>query len=278
MPEVAIKIGPKTYNIACGEGEQDKIAALGAIVAEKYAQLGAARAPLEAQNMLFASLFMADELNEGRKQCSHAEQEREEALAQAAAAEETVEAARHETKTRLEDEHAAAIQALEQDHEQERNAASAALREAKAEIAQLQEAAKEAGKGIEAQRASLETEAQAKIAETRAELERERTTCDALKTDLRAENETLRRAEERARTEAERLAGELADLREAQAVSDDLFSTAAAADHSAHEAATAAIAETLEKLAARAEEAAKALEGTLEPSVEGALAASGKSA
>ena len=66
MPEVSLKIGSKTYNVRCGEGEQDKIAALGDLIAEKYAQLGKARTPLESTNLLFSSLFMADELYEAR--------------------------------------------------------------------------------------------------------------------------------------------------------------------------------------------------------------------
>jgi len=37
------------------------------MIAEKYAQLGGSRAPLEAQNLLFAALFLADELAEARK-------------------------------------------------------------------------------------------------------------------------------------------------------------------------------------------------------------------
>ncbi|NQX94935.1 MAG: cell division protein ZapA [Erythrobacter sp.] len=72
MPEVAIKIGPRTYNIRCGEGEQERIAALGSMIAEKYAQLGNARAPTESQNLLFAALFMADELSEARNDADKA--------------------------------------------------------------------------------------------------------------------------------------------------------------------------------------------------------------
>ena len=68
MSTVTLTIGPKSYTIACADGEEAHIAALGAVVAEKYAQLGTARAPLEAQNMLFAALFMADELAEARRQ------------------------------------------------------------------------------------------------------------------------------------------------------------------------------------------------------------------
>lgn len=67
MSTVTLTIGPKSYTIACAEGEEAHISALGAIIAEKYAQLGAARAPLEAQNLLFAALFLADELAEVRK-------------------------------------------------------------------------------------------------------------------------------------------------------------------------------------------------------------------
>lgn len=68
MSTVTLTIGPKSYAVACADGEEAHITALGAIIAEKYAQLGGARAPLEAQNLLFAALFLADELAEARKQ------------------------------------------------------------------------------------------------------------------------------------------------------------------------------------------------------------------
>ena len=68
MSTVTLSIGPKSYSIACADGQESHITALGAMIAEKYAQLGSARAPLEAQNLLFAGLFMADELAEARKQ------------------------------------------------------------------------------------------------------------------------------------------------------------------------------------------------------------------
>jgi cell division protein ZapA len=67
MSTVTLTIGPKSYAIACADGEEAHIEALGAMIAEKYAQLGSARAPLEAQNLLFAALFLADELAEARK-------------------------------------------------------------------------------------------------------------------------------------------------------------------------------------------------------------------
>jgi cell division protein ZapA len=68
MSTVTLTIGPKSYPIACADGEEAQIEALGAVIAAKYAQIGAARAPLEAHNMLFAALFMADELAEARRQ------------------------------------------------------------------------------------------------------------------------------------------------------------------------------------------------------------------
>lgn len=67
MSTVTLNIGPKTYTVACADGEEAHIEGLGAMIAEKYALLGASRAPLEAQNLLFAALFLADELAEARK-------------------------------------------------------------------------------------------------------------------------------------------------------------------------------------------------------------------
>lgn len=88
MPEVRLKIGPKTYAVACGEGEEDKIARLGAMIAQSYDRLGSARAPLETHNLVFAALFMADELSELQSRLDTAEaeaREHEEALAGAKA-------------------------------------------------------------------------------------------------------------------------------------------------------------------------------------------------
>lgn len=67
MSTVTLSIGPKSYTVACADGQEAHIRALGAMIAEKYAQLGQARAPLEAQNLVFAALFLADELAEARK-------------------------------------------------------------------------------------------------------------------------------------------------------------------------------------------------------------------
>jgi cell division protein ZapA len=68
LSTVTLGIGPKSYTIACADGQEAHIRALGAMIAEKYAQLGQTRAPLEAQNLLFAALFLADELDQAKKQ------------------------------------------------------------------------------------------------------------------------------------------------------------------------------------------------------------------
>ncbi len=90
MSTVTLTIGPKSYAVACADGQEAHITALGAIIAEKYAELGVSRAPLEAQNLLFAALFLADELAEARKRevpepAPAADQEAIEALREAIA-------------------------------------------------------------------------------------------------------------------------------------------------------------------------------------------------
>lgn len=99
MSTVTLSIGPKSYTIACADGQEAHIKALGAMIAEKYAQLGQARAPLEAQNLVFAALFLADELAEAKKRLAAAPE------AAPAAAPDTSEIdALRETIARLEDD------------------------------------------------------------------------------------------------------------------------------------------------------------------------------
>jgi len=106
MSTVTLSIGPKSYTVACADGQEAHIRALGAMIADKYAQLGSARAPLEAQNLLFAALFMADELDQARKQLGEAP------AAPAAAEPSEIDALREEV-ARLEAELAEARKAAE---------------------------------------------------------------------------------------------------------------------------------------------------------------------
>lgn len=184
MSQVKIKVGPRQYTINCGPGDEDKVAALGAIIDEKYGQLGSTRAVQETDNLVFAALFLADELDEARKGSSEAVKQAETLKAEADDALERAEKIKQSASASVE-------------HEKE----------------------KSGGK----------------------------------KAELRAEIETLRKAEERAREENAKLKAELADLREASRHQHDLFGAEASDD---------ALISKLEKLADRAEQTAKALEQT----------------
>ncbi|MGX7925934.1 cell division protein ZapA [Tsuneonella sp. HG094] len=66
MSEVALSIGGRTYRVACAPGEEARVTRLGETVAEKLAALGNPAGP-DAQNLLFAALLLADEVQEGRE-------------------------------------------------------------------------------------------------------------------------------------------------------------------------------------------------------------------
>lgn len=124
MPEVTLRIGPKSYVVACGHGEEDNVRRLGAMIAERYDRLGTARAPLEAHNVVFAALFMADEMAELEARLAS-----EEAAAKAAAAaNERADARKAELQRELDTLRKAEARAREE---------SKALRE---ELAELREA------------------------------------------------------------------------------------------------------------------------------------------
>lgn len=121
MSTVTLSIGPKSYTIACGDGEEAHVRALGAMIAEKYAKLGTARAPLEAQNLVFAALFMADELDQARKRLAEID---------AAPPAPVAEAVDPEAITALQN----AIAALEADLAAARDAAAAAAETAASDL------------------------------------------------------------------------------------------------------------------------------------------------
>lgn len=188
MSQVSIKVGPKSYSIACGPGEEEKVAKLGAVIDENYAKLGNSRAALEAQNLVFAALFMADELDEVRT----------------------------------------------------------ALTSAQLEVAEARQAA---------QRAQDDAANARREAEARIEEDKEKS--GGKKAELRAEIETLRKAEERARKENAVLKADIAELQERARHQHDLFGGPAE-----DAALSEAMAEKLEALAAKAEATARELEGT----------------
>ena len=75
MPQVSINIANRTYELACGEGEEDRVHELAAYVDEK---VGALRQRLpqgipEIKLMVFASILLAEESREARGIAKQAE-------------------------------------------------------------------------------------------------------------------------------------------------------------------------------------------------------------
>ena len=186
MTQVRIKVGPRTYSINCGPGDEEKVEKFGRLIDENYAKLGTARAPQEADNLVFAALFMADELDEMRSAASAASLEITELKQKLQAAEDDA-------------ANAAKRAASMSEHETERNGSA--------------------------------------------------------KAELRAEIETLRKAEERARKDNAGLKAQLSVWEERARHQHDLFGGPAE-----DAALSQAIAEKLEALAIRAEATATALE------------------
>lgn len=189
MSQVRIKIGPRTYSIACGPGDEEKVEKFGALIDQNYAKLGSARAPQEADNLVFAALFMADELDEAKTQ----------------------------------------------------------LGDVRAELAEVK---------LELQRARDDAANAARKAASENEQASERN--GSHRAELKAEIETLRKAEQRARKDVASLKAQLAVWEERARHQHDLFGGPAE-----DAALSAAMAEKLEALAIRAEATASELEAGL---------------
>jgi cell division protein ZapA len=68
MGQVAIEINGKVYRFVCGDGEEDRITALGAFVRDKVAELSRLHGRTGDEKMLvMAAVMIADELFEARK-------------------------------------------------------------------------------------------------------------------------------------------------------------------------------------------------------------------
>ncbi len=65
MSNVTLQIGGRAYTVACADGEEAHIHALGATIAEKVQAMGTA-GQSEPRQLLFAALLLADELHEAR--------------------------------------------------------------------------------------------------------------------------------------------------------------------------------------------------------------------
>ncbi len=68
MSEVVLAVGGRNYTLRCEDGQEAHIGRLAATVDAKLGD-GVSQLPaMEAKNLLFAALFLADELEEARKQ------------------------------------------------------------------------------------------------------------------------------------------------------------------------------------------------------------------
>lgn len=68
MSEVTLRVGGRPYTVSCADGEEDHVRHLAAIVDSKLAGLGGSLPPGDTKALLFASLFLADEVDEARRQ------------------------------------------------------------------------------------------------------------------------------------------------------------------------------------------------------------------
>lgn len=67
MAEVILEIGGRRYSVACRDGEEEQLGALGLLVDEKAAQASASVGGVnEVRQLLFAALLLADELQDAR--------------------------------------------------------------------------------------------------------------------------------------------------------------------------------------------------------------------
>lgn len=65
MSDVTLRIGGRSYAVACAAGEEKHVQALGDLIADKVDQMGGTHS--EPRQLLFAALLLADELHELRE-------------------------------------------------------------------------------------------------------------------------------------------------------------------------------------------------------------------
>ncbi len=64
MSNVTLQIGSRSYLVACAEGEEGHVNALGRLIDDKVQTIGTGHN--EVRQLLFAALLLADELQESR--------------------------------------------------------------------------------------------------------------------------------------------------------------------------------------------------------------------
>lgn len=71
MSNINLHIGGRDYAVACAEGEEAHVRALGLMIQEKIATMGGSQHS-ETRSLLFAALLLADEVHELRGQSGNA--------------------------------------------------------------------------------------------------------------------------------------------------------------------------------------------------------------
>ena len=66
MSNVSLLIGGRAYTVATSPGDEERIKSLGALIDDRVRALGAIAGQSEARQLLFAALFLADELEQQR--------------------------------------------------------------------------------------------------------------------------------------------------------------------------------------------------------------------
>jgi cell division protein ZapA len=66
MSNVALSIGGRGFTVACAAGEEEHIADLGRMIDAKLSTMGDLSGQSESRMLLFAALFMADELHDAQ--------------------------------------------------------------------------------------------------------------------------------------------------------------------------------------------------------------------
>ena len=73
MATIDIEVGGRRYSVACRDGEEEHLRAVGALVDRKAQDAAAALGSLsEARQLLFAALMLADEVKDGRTESAPA--------------------------------------------------------------------------------------------------------------------------------------------------------------------------------------------------------------
>jgi len=66
MSNVSLSIGGRTYSVACADGEEAHVAALGRMIDAKIGAMDGQASQNESRALLFAALLLADEVHEAQ--------------------------------------------------------------------------------------------------------------------------------------------------------------------------------------------------------------------